>query len=177
MSAILYLAELNRRKDTTLDKRCGNCARGCYRRDIHAIACGAPVDEDAIMGRAGVNPIWAERKYSMTKIGGLAAAIRRAQNGLPPDQEADDKALAETSGSDCDCMNPADGAQCKMWQSHPDLAGDDEAWHDMTMLGSQYEEQISETGKRRHRPLRLSIEPREFGEERGVGDWRPGAPS
>lgn len=156
------------------EHRCGTCARGFYRNN-GMVACGAPVDQDAILGRGGVNPIWAERKYSLGRIGGLATALARAQKGLPPDQESDAKVAAEPEGSDAECMHPNDGATCKMWQAHPELAGEDEYWRDFTVLGSQYEEQVSDSGKRRHRPLRLSIGGREFGEERGIGDWRPGA--
>ncbi|WP_027578516.1 hypothetical protein [Bradyrhizobium sp. Ai1a-2] len=157
-------------------KRCGTCARACYRQD-GMIACGAPVDQDAIMGRGGVNPIWAERKYNLDRIGGLVTALSRAQKGLPPDLQSDAKLAREPEGSDAECMHPNDGNTCRMWQQHPDLAGDDEDWRDCTMLGSQYEEQISTSGKRRHRPLRLDmvgVRDR-FGDERGIGDWRPGA--
>ena len=154
-------------------KRCGNCARGIYRQD-GMIACGAAVDQEVILGRDGTNPIWAERKYSFARIGGLAAAIARAQAGLPPDHDSDAKLAREPEGSDANCMHPNDGGICKTWQAHPDLAGDDENWIDITAVGSQYEEQISHSGKRRHRPLRLSFERAEFGEEHGLGDWRPG---
>lgn len=157
--------------DTT--KRCGTCARGSYRKD-GMVACGAAVDPDAILGAAGANPIWAERKYSRGRIEGLATAIARAQKGLPPDTEADAKLAREPEGSDADCMHSADGASCKMWQAHPELARDDECWHDMTVFGSQYEQQWSENGKYRHRPLKLDFGERRFGEERGFGDWRPG---
>lgn len=156
------------------EKRCGTCARGCYRPN-GAIACGAPVDEDAILGRAGMNAIWAERKYSISRLNALAGAIGRAQRGQPPIPELDARLAREPEGADADCMHPNDGATCKMWQAHSELAGDDENWHDMTTFGSQYEEQISESGKRRHRPLRFDMGEREFGSERGVGDWRPGA--
>lgn len=154
-------------------KRCGTCARASYRQD-GMIACGAPVDQDALLGRAGVNPIWAERKYNPDRIAGLAAALARAKKWLPPDTDADAKLAREPEGSDAECMHPSDGITCKMWQAHPDLAGDEERWHGCTVIGSNYEEQYSETGKRRHRLLRLGFERREFGEELGIGDWRPG---
>ncbi len=144
------------------------------------VACGAPVDQDAILGRGGVNPIWAERKYSLGRIGGLAAALARAQKGLPPDQESDAKVAAEPEGSDAECMHPNDGATCKMWQAHPELAGDDEYWRDFTVVGSPYQEQISDSGKRRHRPLPLRLgglrrDMLDFAQDEDMGDWRPGA--
>lgn len=157
----------------TDDRKCGTCGRGVYRAD-GAIACGAAVDQDALLGRGGINPIWAERKYSLGRIGGLAAALARAQSGLPPDQESDAKVASEPEGSDAECMHPNDGATCKTWLPHPEIATDED-WHDITVLGCPYQEQISNSGRRRHRPLRLVVGRGDFDQELGVGDWRPGA--
>jgi hypothetical protein len=84
-------------------KRCGTCARGWKNDKIGKIACGAPVDEDALRGSdVGVNPIWAERKYDPRRIAMIAAN--------------DPKAAEEPIGSDCENMDPSDGADCKMWE-------------------------------------------------------------
>lgn len=48
-------------------------------------------------------------------------------------------------------------------------------WRDMTMMASEYEQQIHiPTGDLRHRPLKLRIGRGLFGEERGFGEWRTG---
>lgn len=156
------------------DRRCGTCARGCYQPD-GLVACGAPVDDAALLGAAGVNPIWAERKYSTQRVGGLTLALLRAQRGQPADHQSDARVTAEPEGSDCERMHPSDGAECKLWEPHPDLGGDDEDWRDLTFLGSAYEVQVSRTGKRRHRPLRIGPVSDLFA-NRGYGDWRPGPP-
>lgn len=160
------------------DQRCGTCARGFYRTDNGMVSCSARVDEDAILGRGGINPIWAERKYNIGRIGGLAAALARAQKGLPPNQEADAKVAVAPEGSDFENMPPNDGAACKMWKAHPELGGDDECWHEATVVGSPYQEQISDSGKRRHRPLSLrigGIRQDMLAQDEDMGDWRPGA--
>lgn len=79
---------------------CVSCARG-WQRDNGKIGCGAPVDDAVLQGRAkGVVPIWAERKYGLVRMMHLLVGDATA----PP-------------GSDCDNMDPYDGADCKMWQS------------------------------------------------------------
>ena len=80
-------------------KRCNDCARG-WRRDNGNIACGAPVDDDALRGGVGQNPIWAERKYSPAGI--IAALLSSDVLG---------------NGMDCENMRPDDGADCKLWQT------------------------------------------------------------
>lgn len=54
-----------------------------------------------------------------------------------------------------------------------------EDWRDITVIGSVYEEQIEvHSSRRRHRPLRFSyVYPLNPGEERGIGEWRPGPAS
>lgn len=51
---------------------------------------------------------------------------------------------------------------------------DDDDWHDATIVGSAYEQQISRAGRWRHRPLRLGGQPRDPMEDRGIGEWRNG---
>lgn len=79
---------------------CGTCARG-YRRDNGNISCGAAVDDAALRaGEAGMNPIWAERKYHRVRLFLMLA-------GKPTNDE----------GIDCENMRPDDGARCRVWQS------------------------------------------------------------
>lgn len=48
----------------------------------------------------------------------------------------------------------------------------EETWEDCTVFGSGYEQQLSNRGNWRHRPLKSgSIE---FGEEKGIGPWQQG---
>ncbi len=81
-------------------KRCDTCGRG-WRRDDGNIACGAPVNDDALHGREGQNAIWAERKYSPA---GLAMMFSGFALGA--------------AGMDCENMRPDDGADCKLWRLH-----------------------------------------------------------
>lgn len=79
---------------------CGSCARGFTKTD-GKVACGAPVDDCALAGDEGVNPIWAERKYGRPRILAMLAGMK---SGLEP------------KGADCDDMAFDDGAKCKMWR-------------------------------------------------------------
>jgi hypothetical protein len=57
----------------------------------------------------------------------------------------------------------------------------DENWVDVTVVGSEYEEQLEiYSNKRRYRPLKIGRvlhldKPTSF-EERGIGEWRHGNP-
>ena len=57
---------------------------------------------------------------------------------------------------------------------------DQDNWHDATAIHSQFEQQISRTGKYRHRPLMLSSEDNFLSKRtdrfqfRGYGEWRRG---
>ena len=79
-------------------KRCDTCGYG-WRRHDRNIGCGAPVDDDALLGGKGQNPVWAERKYSSA---GLISVL--SGSGILGD------------GMDCENMRPDDGANCKLWR-------------------------------------------------------------
>ena len=83
---------------TESTKRCDTCGRG-WRRDNGNIACGAPVDDDALRGELGRNPIWAERKYCPA---GILAALYGSGSLV--------------KGTDCENMRPDDGVGCKLWR-------------------------------------------------------------
>jgi hypothetical protein len=80
------------------DRFCANCARG-FINNLNLVSCGAPVDDLALTEGGGVNPVWAERKYSKVRVMLLLA-----------NQPTNDK------GTDCDKMELNDGATCKMWK-------------------------------------------------------------
>lgn len=83
------------------DQRCGTCSRG-WKNGKGTISCGAGVDQDALAGdSAGVNPIWAERKYGKSRLMAILAGNVAG--------------AAEPEGSNCEDLNPNDGAQCKTW--------------------------------------------------------------
>lgn len=72
-------------------KTCGTCARGFMVEDTGKIACGAAVDDDALLrSSVGNNPCWAWRKYGPFVLLGLPA----------------------TKNTDCDNMDPNDGEHC-----------------------------------------------------------------
>jgi hypothetical protein len=62
------------------------------------------VDDFALRGGEGVNPIWAERKYSPLRLLSL-------MSGVPGDGEY-------VPGTEHNDMAPSDGGTCKMWKSH-----------------------------------------------------------
>ena len=80
-------------------QNCGSCERAWTGKDGR-VHCGAPVDDFALAGGEGVNPIWAERKYSSIRIGLMLLG-----------QPTNDK------GIDCENMDPADGANCKVFKA------------------------------------------------------------
>ena len=81
-----------------MEKNCGSCDRG-FLRENGKISCGAPVDDYALKGGDGINPVWAERKYGPERI-------RKALMGD----------TSEPEGSDCEDMDPNDGSNCQMFE-------------------------------------------------------------
>ncbi len=79
---------------------CRTCGYGFVREDNNLICCGAPVDDDALRGEEGDNPIWAIRKYSE-----VAIVLMLTDN--PP-----------LEGIDCENMDPDDGVDCELYRSH-----------------------------------------------------------
>lgn len=52
----------------------------------------------------------------------------------------------------------------------------EEFWVDITLVGSQYEEQLEiYSNKHRYRPLKIGMDRTTY-EERGIGEWKPGLP-
>jgi hypothetical protein len=78
-------------------KCCGNCGFSYALEERGRVACGAPVDDAALHDGSGINPIWAERKYSFAGIM-LAASGRTVE------------------GSDCEDLSIDDGQRCKTWR-------------------------------------------------------------
>jgi hypothetical protein len=85
---------------------CGTCAYSWSRLADTLVSCGAPVDDDALRGGEGVNPIWAERKYGKQRI--LSVML-----GGSPD---------EPPGANPQRLSRDDGRECRMWQAKDDPA-------------------------------------------------------
>lgn len=59
------------------------------------------------------------------------------------------------------------------------MSDQDEKWRDVTKVGSVWQEEISDSGGKRFRPLNLRVadaplNARSLGQERGIGPWQYG---
>lgn len=79
---------------------CGTCGYSWSHLADSLVSCGAPVDDDALRGLGGVNPVWAERKYGRQRILSM-------MRGCP---------VEEPPGSNPERLSPDDGKECKMWR-------------------------------------------------------------
>lgn len=87
---------------STVPRSCGTCGFSWSHLANELVSCGAPVDDDALAGKGtGVNPVWAERKYSPLRI---MAALSGGSTEEPP-------------GSNPERLSPGDGEHCKTWRA------------------------------------------------------------
>ncbi len=88
-------------------QNCGNCGFSWSHLADQLVSCGAPVDDAALHGEPGVNPVWAERKYSRLRI--LAVLLGGADT--------------EPHGSNPERLSRDDGTTCKMWRAKSAIDG------------------------------------------------------
>lgn len=83
---------------------CGNCGYSWSHLADELVSCGAPVSDDALQdGGNGINPVWAERKYSLRGI--IASLLAGSAD--------------EPLGSNPERLSPDDGVECKTWRPKP----------------------------------------------------------
>lgn len=84
-----------------MTQNCGNCGYSWTHDEDGNVSCGAPVNDEALRGGPGNNPIWANRKYGPIRL------LMTILTGDTRDPE----------GSNPEKLSPNDGATCKTWRS------------------------------------------------------------
>jgi hypothetical protein len=80
---------------------CGTCGYSWSHLADSLVSCGAPVDDDALRGGEGINPVWAERKYGRKRI----LLVMLGGSAVDP------------PGSNPNSLSPDDGLSCQMWRA------------------------------------------------------------